>query len=823
MTCPTEEQLAGYLMGEDSPDKPTIRAHIETCQKCRSFVTEIQENDQLLDSLKEAVEAAPDETARLRLSGSATGMVDLSASSQTFQSPKSDEPIEGYEILGELGRGGMGVVYEAVQQSTKRRVALKVLLEGPYASATSKRRFEREVELAANLQHPNIVTILESGITRGRYYFAMQFVRGKRLDDYIAASHLTVPQKLRLFARICRAVNYAHQRGVIHRDLKPANIFVDEQGEPHILDFGLAKVTDVDEDSDHTMISISGQIMGTLPYMSPEQTAGSSRDIDTRTDIYSLGIILYEMLTGQYPYPVVGKMVDVLQNIAKAEPARPSTIIRRINNEVETIVLKALAKEKERRYQSAEGLAADVERYLNGEAIEAKRDSATYVLRKLLRRHRTAVTIASLALAMILIAGVSYARQRAPAIRTEARDILATMVTDPFEAVKRSQDAAAPVREQMEQMSAAYINSDAYPERIIGARAALFFNPTAFWNAVHHGPLWPHGEWLELCAMPHEVFPSMKLSVARHDKHGRYVTLCLLGHHKQAEPQLIRDLALEESPGVVSAAWWAIKQSGVQSLYLGGGGAAIDPSSRLIFIPVPGTNTFIRGADPNDADQLPDEQRADSPVAIPTFYLATTETTYAALLPFIEHQQAANQSMDPRAVEAILAAASTMTDDERANTAVGWVSLNMARAYCKWLTERAQGKATYRLPTEDEWEYACRAGNPGRFCYGDDAKYLKYFARCEGEVTPFHRVAEHMPNAFGLFDMHGGLWERTDSRYPNEFVKDPGHAERELWITKGGAYYSPARRCRSSQRNYSEADAIDQYVGFRIVMEVTTP
>ncbi|MFH0981789.1 MAG: serine/threonine-protein kinase, partial [Planctomycetota bacterium] len=275
--------------------------------------------------------------------------------------------IEGYEILSEVHRGGQGVVYKAVQKATKRTVALKVLLEGPYASPRQRHRFEREIDLVASLQHPNIVTIYDSGVTRdGRHYFAMEYIRGLPLNAYLSDKNPSIDATLRLFRAICAAVNYAHQRGVIHRDLKPANIRVDSLGQPHILDFGLAKIGGADLSLGAPM-TVTGEFMGTLAYASPEQAKGDPTLIDIRTDVYSLGVILYEMLTSKYPYPVVGQMVEVLRNIAEAEPSKPSTIRRQINDEVETIVLKCLQKERERRYQSAGELARDVEHFLTGE------------------------------------------------------------------------------------------------------------------------------------------------------------------------------------------------------------------------------------------------------------------------------------------------------------------------------------------------------------------------------------------------------------------------------------------------------------------------
>ena len=328
--------------------------------------------------------------------------------------------LEGYDIIGELHRGGQGAVYKAYQKSMKRDVAIKVLLGGAYASDSAKRRFEREIELIASLKHPNIVAVHDSGVTSdGQPYCVMDYVEGKPLDAHVRASQSTLEETLTLFGKICDAVTYAHQRGVIHRDLKPSNILIDADGSPKVLDFGLAKNLAGPVDR---VLSVTGQVVGTLPYMSPEQAQGVTDEIDTRTDVYALGVILYELLTGHYPYPVVGKMAEILNNIV-ATPATvpshqwtPESGVSRskskrfrsgrcpIDDEVQTIVLRCLSKERERRYQSAGGLLRDIERYLAGEPIEAKRDSTWYLLRKLAVRH----TVASVALVCVLVTIISF-------------------------------------------------------------------------------------------------------------------------------------------------------------------------------------------------------------------------------------------------------------------------------------------------------------------------------------------------------------------------------------------------------------------------------
>lgn len=297
----------------------------------------------------------------------------------------------GYELLGELHRGGQGIIYRAVQRSTGRRVALKVLLDGAFAGSLDRARFKREISVLAALQHQNIVTIHDSGSAAGRFFFAMDYIAGQPLDVYMSSTPRSIEESLRLFLRICDAVNAAHVRGIIHRDLKPANIRVDERGEPFILDFGLARMTEGaahEGGVDHPSMTRTGQFVGSLPWAAPEQADGSLTRIDTRSDVYSLGVLLFQMLTGVFPYSVVGPIHDVVRRITSDAPLSPRRLRPEIDDELGTIVLRCLAKSPERRYQTAGELGRDVLRYLNDEPIEAKRDSAWYMLRKTLVRFK---------------------------------------------------------------------------------------------------------------------------------------------------------------------------------------------------------------------------------------------------------------------------------------------------------------------------------------------------------------------------------------------------------------------------------------------------
>jgi len=313
--------------------------------------------------------------------------------SASDQGHTHDEPIVcpeigGYTLGHQLGVGGMGVVWRAIQISTNREVALKVTNTAVLGSKKAIARFEREVELAARLEHPNVARVYDSGIHQNVYYYAMELVEGLPLDQYVRKHQLSTKQVVQLMHTICTAMQYAHQRGVIHRDLKPSNILVTDDGQPHILDFGLAK--DFLSDESGRTVSLDGDILGTPAFMSPEQASGKLDEIDTRSDIYSMGIIAYYLLTRRWPYNVDVSHYELLTNIREREPERPSKIEDHFNKDLEAILIKTLEKNPDKRYQSALAMADDIQNWLEQRAVNARSLSTRYLLKKYIQRHRMA-------------------------------------------------------------------------------------------------------------------------------------------------------------------------------------------------------------------------------------------------------------------------------------------------------------------------------------------------------------------------------------------------------------------------------------------------
>ncbi|MDP6479885.1 MAG: serine/threonine-protein kinase, partial [Phycisphaerales bacterium] len=327
----------------------------------------------------------------------------------------ADDPLIGrdvghFHIIRRIGVGGMGRVYEAEQSQPHRQVALKILRRG-LASRSTLKRFRSEIEVLGNLHHPGIAQLYEAGSfdegEGGVPWFAMELVEDARpILQYATEAGLDQSARLRLFADVCDAVAYGHLKGIVHRDLKPGNILITAGGEPKLIDFGIARATESDI-AVTTIGTHTGSLLGTIAYMSPEQCRGDTREIDQRSDVYSLGVVLYELLTGARPYNLSHTSIIGAARMVQEDPATPmSRIDRSLRGDLETIVARAMEKDPQRRYLSAAGLAADARRFLEGKPIEARPPSVAYLLRCFARRHRAIVAATAAVLVLLVTATI---------------------------------------------------------------------------------------------------------------------------------------------------------------------------------------------------------------------------------------------------------------------------------------------------------------------------------------------------------------------------------------------------------------------------------
>lgn len=327
--------------------------------------------------------------------------------------------IGEYRILGWLGEGATADVYCAEQPSPRRRVALKVL-RGPLVSTSRRRRFEHEAQLLARLRHPGIAQVFEAGSTelagRPSAFYVMELVDGLPLTRWADARGLDLRRRLELFTRVCEAVQHAHQNGVIHRDLKPANILVDSSGQPKVLDFGVARSTDADLKSTRAATE-PGRLVGTIPYMSPEQVAADPERLDVRSDVYSLGVVLYELLSGRLPYPPRESLQGLVDQISRAPPLRLRQLGVAVDDELEAIALKCLQKQPDDRYQSVSELMQDIRRLLADEPILARPPPALRRLRKFARRNKVLAAGLSTTLLALTLGSIGTAWQAIRAAR----------------------------------------------------------------------------------------------------------------------------------------------------------------------------------------------------------------------------------------------------------------------------------------------------------------------------------------------------------------------------------------------------------------------
>ena len=775
-----------------------------------------------------------------------------------------------YEVLERLGYGGMGVIYKAHQKQPSRVVVLKVLRAGRFASQRHRRRFEREAQAVARLRHPGIVSVFECGEVEGHPYLTMEYVDGHTLRDYVQRHRSNKKQICQLMHKVCRAVAYAHQRGVIHRDIKPTNIVVDTKGSPRVLDFGLARLSPNSEEEQISAMTETGEVMGTPAYMSPEQTIGRPEEVDVRTDVYSIGVMLFELLTGELPYQLDrARPLEALRKVRDFLPPRPSSLNPRVDRDLEAIVLKCLEKNKEQRYQGAPELAEDISRYLRGDLVQARPATTFYQLRKMLWRHRrlfvpaVAAAVATVVVTGVFVGQLAASQRKAKKSAREARvaekkaleqqDRLVHFITELKSVETRVYDllAAQKWREahriaQFAQealpneaglagltrkvenyvttqvsVAAREIESLIKEQRFKAARSRL----SALEACVAEVPCPEAGSAVQKIAegFPEACWQSVREAIKKDEV--RLTALaeflaCGADRERRAE---VASLLTRRLEGIMFEQWpfdgqEAVGRREATATTLGVPverilSLAKDVQVRLVLIPA---GEFVMGSireqqSPEGNENPPHRVRISRP-----FYMSATEIT--------RRQYAAVMGEGDKGQDEAGGELAPYLAPEVAASRVSW---NDAREFCARLARATE--MPVRLPTEAEWEYACRSGARTRFYYGDDPTHsaLGEYAWFEGnaEGKP-HEVARKKPNVWGLFDMHGNVmewcldWYDSTYYYRSAMLNPPGPPQAKYKTLRGGSWGSSAEDARSSRRlagDPAERRIID---GMRICVDV---
>ncbi len=765
--------------------------------------------------------------------------------------------IHGFRILREIGHGGMGVVYEAEQGTPSRRVALKVM-RYPFPSEELRRRFEQEVEILGRLLHPGIAQIYAAG-TEGAGvtsvpWFAMELVQGQQILDYVRAHQLDTQARLELFLAVCDAIHHAHQKGIIHRDLKPGNILVDASGQAKVLDFGIARTTDSDLQLT-TLQSRAGQLIGTVPYMSPEQTLGSSVELDIRSDIYSLGVNLFELLTGSLPYSLEDRMVHEAVEIIRERSPRPlSSFNRVLSGDLETISRKALEKDRDRRYGSAVELAADIRRYQNHEPILARPPSKLYVLSKLAKRHR-AFVVGALALLVVLLVGL-FSTLRMYLVAQERLDVFnlvasRKMLQDLFAEAEQLWPRRLHVVERMDDwIDRAENLAAAYQAQI----SSIGFADGSASDADGIPDLFSADAWLleqkaQLLSDLNLLLAAQTGPLARMKRNREYAMTI---HHRTVEAfseewsraceqiatsDVYGGLRLKPTTGLVplgrseTTGFWEFwhYESGARPSR-GSKDWVLTGETGMVLVLIPegafwmGSQSENPAARNFDLAKDPDEDLHE--VSLSAYFISKYEMTQGQWLRITGENPSSfgARSRDPLShpVENI--------DYETTKATLFRVELT--------------------LPTEAQWERAARGGTTTPWWCGSVAASVGRVGAGnvydEGSVVRDRNttswgvpedwsdgflehapVGHFAPNPFGLYDVIGNIWEWClDWKVPYQTGHDPqngalqGQPEGPLRVVRGGCYYLSADRACSANRDGLSPIFRDYILGVRPAKDV---
>jgi formylglycine-generating enzyme required for sulfatase activity len=784
---------------------------------------------------------APEDTPARRTRNTGAVATDL-APGECREYPE----VPGYEVLGILGHGGMGVVYRARQLKANRLVALKMLRALEHATPQDRLRFQIETEAVARLQHPHIVQLYEAGEVRGQPFFSLEFCDGGRLSDQLTKRRPSPREAAALIETLARAMHYAHLRGVVHRDLKPGNVLLaGAERLPKITDFGLAKRIDAEARE----VSRSGAIMGTASYMAPEQAAGKVHDTGPAADVYALGALLYECLTGRPPFE--GPQHVVLMSVLSDEPVPPSRLGAKVPRDLETICLKCLRKEPARRYASAEELADDLRRFQVGEPIRARQVGAVERAVKWVRRH---AAVAALAAAVLLVtvlgmAGIVWKyfdaekqkqeAQRAAAKAERASDYLASIFELADASGQRGTVSARQILDDAEKsIPQQFADQPELRDQLLEKIGAVYDKMTAA------APL----------AMILEVRGTVQLQSTR-DPNQRALPQSLLytgdrlslGTDGRVQVVILSDLHKEWLRPATEA---TVRRKGCEPA-----DAVAERNDDLLmtFVRLP-KGTFYMGWD-GQHKGVKTEIPEDFEIALHD----VTQGQWQAVMGGENPSYFARFGGGRNEVK-------TLSDEELKLLPVETVSWDDAQEFIRRLNEREHGRGyLYRLPTEAEWEYACRGGATseeecshyfyldkptddlsseqanfnGNFPFGKapKGKYL-------GHTT---RVGAYPSNRLGLCDVHGNVWQWCADDYWQKkravlaarmvgvlggpFGQDPflaasilspqdganglvvGGSDR---VIRGGGWINGGTYCRAADRFRYAPSYRSLYLGFRL-------